>query len=40
VRADAERAAFVGGGDEAEQQLRAGVVEPGEAEFIDDDEVW
>ena len=29
MRPDAERAAFVGGGDEPEQQLRAGVVERG-----------
>ena len=32
-------AAFVGGGDEPEQQLGAGVVERGEADFVDDDEV-
>ena len=37
--ADAEGAAFVGGGDEPEQQLGAGVVQWGEAEFVDDDEV-
>ena len=35
VRADAEGAAFVGGGDEPEQQLGAGVVQRGEAEFVD-----
>ena len=35
VRADAEGAAFVGGGDEPEQQLGAGVVQWGEAEFVD-----
>ena len=35
VRPDAERAAFVGGGDEAEQQLGAGVVQRGEPELID-----
>jgi hypothetical protein len=34
VRSDAEGAAFVGGG-EAEQQLGAGVVERGEAEFVE-----
>ena len=39
VGGDAERAAFVGGGDEAEQQLGAGVVEGGEADFVDDDQV-
>ncbi len=36
---DAEPAAFVGGGDEAKQQLRAGVVEGGEVELVDDDQV-
>jgi hypothetical protein len=35
VRGEPERAALVGGGDEAEQQLRAGVVERGEADFVD-----
>ena len=35
VGADAEGAAFVGGGDEPEQQLGAGVVQRGEAEFVD-----
>src|SRR3954464_12256668 len=39
VRADAQGAAFVGGGDESEQQLGAGVVERGEAEFVADDQV-
>ena len=39
VGADAEGAAFVGGGDEPEQQLGAGVVERGEAELVDEDEV-
>ena len=34
-----EAASFVGGGDEAEQQLGAGEVEGGEAELVDDDEV-
>lgn len=38
VRADAQRAAFVGGG-KPEQQLGAGVVEWGEAYFVDDDQV-
>jgi hypothetical protein len=32
---DAESASFVGGGDEPEQELGAGVVERGEANFID-----
>jgi hypothetical protein len=35
VGSDAEGSAFVGGGDEAEEQLGAGVVERGEAEFVD-----
>ena len=35
----AESAAFVGGGDEPEQQLGAGVVERGESYFVDQDEV-
>ena len=39
VAGDAQRAAFVGGGDEAEQQLGAGVIERGEADFVDDDQV-
>ena len=39
VRADAEGAALVGGGDEPEQQLGAGVVERGEAHLVDDDQV-
>ncbi len=39
VRSDAEGAAFVGGGDEPEQQLGAEVVERREPEFVDDDEV-
>ena len=39
MRADPEGAALVGGGDEPEQQLGAGVVERGEAHFIDDDQV-
>jgi hypothetical protein len=39
VRADAQGAAFVGGGDEAEQQLGAGVVQRGEPELVDDDQV-
>ena len=38
-RGDAERAAFVGGGDDAEQQLGAGVVERCEPDFVDDDQV-
>ena len=39
VGSDAEGASFVGGGDEPEQQLGAGVVEWGEADLVDDDEV-
>jgi hypothetical protein len=39
VRADADRAAFVGGCDEAEQQLRAGVIQRREAEFVDEQEL-
>ena len=39
VDGDAEGAAFVGGGDEPEQQLGAGVVQRREAEFVDDDQV-
>jgi hypothetical protein len=39
VGRDAERAGFVGGGDELEQQLGAGVVEWGEAELVEEDEV-
>ena len=39
VGSDAEGSAFVGGGDEAEEQLGAGVVERGEAEFVEDDQV-
>ena len=39
VGGDAEGAAFVGGGDEPEQQLCAGVVQGGEAELVDQDEV-
>jgi hypothetical protein len=39
VRADAEGAVFVGGGDEAEQQLGAGVVQWDEAQLVDDDQV-
>ena len=35
VAGDAEGAAFVGGGDEPEQQLGAGVVEGGEPDFVD-----
>ena len=35
----ASDAAFVGGGDEPEQQLGAGVVQRGEADFVEDDQV-
>lgn len=38
VRADAKGAAFLGGG-EPEQQLGAGVIERGEADFVDDDQI-
>ena len=37
--AEAEAAAFVGGGDEAEQQLGSGVVQRCEPEFVEDDQV-
>ena len=36
---DAQCAAFVGCGDDPEQQLRAGVIQWGEADFVDEDEV-
>jgi hypothetical protein len=39
VAGDAEGAAFVGGGDEPEQQLGAGVVERGEPDFVDQEQV-
>ena len=39
VAGDAQGAAFVGGGDEPEQQLGAGVVEGGEADLVEDDQV-
>lgn len=39
VGGDRQRAAFVGGGDEPEQQLRAGVIQGCEAHFIDDQQV-
>ena len=39
VGADPEGAAFVGGGDEPEQQLGAGVVERGEPDFVDQEQV-
>jgi len=39
VGADAEGASFVGGGDEPEEQLGAGVVERGEPDFVDEDEI-
>lgn len=35
VGADAQAAAFVGGGDEPEQQLGAGVIQRCEADFVD-----
>ena len=39
VAGDAQGAAFVGGGDEPEQQLRAGVVQRGEPDFVADEQV-
>ena len=39
VRGDAQGAAFVGGGDEPEQQLRAGVVQGREPDLVADDQV-
>jgi hypothetical protein len=39
VAGDAQGAAFVGGRDDAEQQLGAGVVQRREADFVDQDEV-
>ena len=39
VRADGQGSAFVGAGDEPEQQLCSGVVERGEAQFVEDDQV-
>jgi hypothetical protein len=35
VRRDAQRAALVGGGDDAEQELGAGVVQGREADLVD-----
>ena len=39
MRGDGQGSAFVGARDEPEQQLGAGVVERGEAEFVEDDQV-
>ena len=39
VRSDSQGSAFVGAGDESEQQLGAGVVQGCEAEFVEDDQV-
>jgi len=39
VGSDTQGALFVGGGDEPEQQLGAGVIEWREAQLIDDDQV-
>jgi hypothetical protein len=39
VAGDGEAAAFVGGGDEAEQQLAAGAVQRREADLVADDQV-
>jgi hypothetical protein len=39
VAGDAQGAAFVGGGDEPEQQLGAGVIQRGEPDFVDQEQV-
>jgi len=39
VAGDAQGTAFVGGGDEPEQQLGAGVVQRGEPDFVDQKQV-
>jgi hypothetical protein len=39
VAGDAQGAAFVGGRDDAEQQLGSGVIERGEPDFVDEDQV-
>lgn len=39
VRSDGQGAAFVGASDEPEQQLGAGVVQWGEAQFVEDDQI-
>jgi len=39
VGGDAQGSAFVGGGDEPEEQLGAGVVQGREADLVDQDEV-
>src|SRR5215211_1818624 len=39
VAGDAKAAPFVGGSDEPEEQLGAGLVEWGEAELVDEDEI-
>jgi len=39
VAGDREAAAFVGGGDEPEQQLAAGAVQGCEPDLVDDDQV-
>ena len=39
VAGDPERHPLVGGGDEPEEELGTGVVERGEADLVDDDEV-
>src|SRR5262249_35908375 len=39
VAGDAQGAAFVGGGGGAEQKLRAGVIQRGEPDFVDEDQL-
>ena len=39
VGGDGQGAAFVGGGDQAEEQLGAGVIQGREPDFVDDDQV-
>jgi hypothetical protein len=39
VAGDPERHLLLGGGDELEEELSTGVVEEGEADLVDDDEV-
>jgi hypothetical protein len=39
VRTDGQGSAFVGAGDEPEEQLGAGVVERGEAELVENDQI-
>ena len=39
MRCDGDGSSFVGGGDEPEHELAAGVVERCEADFVDDDQI-